>query len=176
MLILQTSVFILCLGFAWWFLKTGYMHNLIGNVLPFRFIAEILAGVFYTSFLTSPLSLGMLVVLGESNNPVITAMLAGLGAILGDLLIIKIFRDRLSSDFKFLSKRIGQGTNFLKRFHLDFIIPFIGAIIVASPLPDELGLIMLGVSKLKYGQIALLSYVLNTAGILLILIPINLLS
>ena len=55
-------------------------------------------------------------------------------------------------------------------------MPFLGAIIIASPLPDELGLVMLGDSKLKYREIAIISYVLNTAGILLIVVPVNLLS
>lgn len=143
--------------------------------MPLKIFAEVLAGVLYTSFLTSPVAVAMLVVLAEVNNPIVTALLAGLGAILGDLVIIKLFRDH-SSDFKFFSRRVEQVNIFLKKIHLDFIIPLAGAIIVASPLPDELGLIMLGVSNLKYRQIAILTYILNTAGILLIVTPINLLS
>ena len=64
----------------------------------------------------------------------------------------------------------------MQKLHLGFMVPLAGAIIVASPLPDELGLIMLGVSKLKYREIAVLTYILNTAGILLIVLPINIIS
>lgn len=64
----------------------------------------------------------------------------------------------------------------LQIFHLDFVTPFLGAVLIASPFPDELGLMMMGVSKLGYREIAILTYILNTAGILLIVAPVNLLT
>lgn len=174
--LVKTAIFILSLSFAWWIVKSGSLERLIETILPFRFVSEIVAGILYTSFFTSPISVAMLVVLAQTNNPIITALLAGLGAILGDLIMIKLFRDRLSSDFRFVSREIQIAGKFLKVFHLDFLIPLTGAIIVASPLPDEIGLLMLGASKLKYFHLAILTYVLNTAGILLIVAPINLIS
>lgn len=177
-LLIKTTIFILSLSVAWWLIKGGYLHNLIAVVLPFRFIAEIVAGIFYTSFLTAPVSIAMLVVLAQDNSPILTALLAGFGAVLGDFLIVKFFREKVSADLNEISKRLPVQaiSGFLRRFRLDFLVPLLGAIIIASPLPDELGLIMLGVSKLKYREIALISFVLNTAGILLIILPINILS
>lgn len=146
--------------------------------MPLRFISEIMAGILYTSFLTSPISVAMLVVLAEDNNPIITALLAGVGAVLGDLLILRFFREKLSSDLNMVSKelQLKKINGFLQKLRLDFVVPLMGAIIIASPFPDELGLIMLGISKLRYQEIALISYILNTAGILLIVLPINLIS
>ena len=177
-LLFKTTVFALSLSFAWWLLKSGYLQGLVETILPFRFISEIVAGIFYTSFLTSPISVAMLVVLAQTNNPVLTALLAGIGTVIGDLLIVKFFRSEISSDLKLVSKGLHlQRINvFLKILHIDFLIPVLGAIIVASPLPDELGLTMLGASKLNYRELAILSYILNTAGILLIVVPVNLLS
>ncbi len=177
-LVFKTTIFILSLSFAWWLIKSGYLQSSIDTILPLRFAAEIMAGVFYTSFLTCPISVGMLVVLARENNPLLTALLAGFGAVLGDFIIVKFFREKISSDLnKILRYLPAQKINgFLRRFRLDFLVPLLGAIIIASPLPDELGLIMLGISKLKYREIALISYILNTAGILLIVAPINLLS
>ncbi len=177
-LIIKTSLFTLSLSLAWWLVKTGYLQGLIDAVLPLRFAAEIMAGVFYTSFLTSPVSVGMLLVLAKENNPILTALLAGFGAALGDFLIVKFFRQSLINGLNTFSGRLRlQIINaLLKKLHLDFVVPFIGAVIIASPLPDELGLVMLGVSRLKYREIAVLTYILNTAGILLIVVPINLLS
>lgn len=177
-LLFKTTIFILSLSFAWWIVKSGYLQGLVDTILPLRFVSEIMAGVFYTSLLTAPISVAMLVVLASDNNPVITALLAGGGAVLGDLLIVKLFRDEIVSDLNLFSRQLQlkKISSFLQRLHIDFIVPLFGAIIVASPLPDELGLMMLGVSKLSYRQIALLSYILNTAGILLIVTPVNLLS
>lgn len=154
------------------------MNNLIVTVLPLRFISEFVAGMLYTSFLTAPISVAMIVVLAKSNNPITLALLAGFGAAFMDLLIIKFFREKLSKDVDLVSHelRLQKINNLLIKFKLDFITPVIGAIIIASPLPDELGLVMLGTSKLKYHEIAILTYILNTAGILLLSLPINLVS
>jgi len=177
-LLFKTVIFILSLSLAWWLIKSGYIQGLIDTVMPLRLVAEITAGVLYTSFFTAPISVAMLVILAQQNNPVLTAILAGLGAALGDFLIVKFFRERISSEVKEFSKQLHlQKINgILQKLHLDFMAPLLGAIIVASPLPDELGLMLLGVSKLSYRQIILISYILNTAGILLIVVPINLLS
>lgn len=177
-LILKACIFILSLSFAWWLIKSGSLQALVETILPLRFVSEVVAGVLYTSFLTSPISVAMLVVLAEDNNPIITALLAGVGAVLGDLIILRFFREKLFSELNLVSKQLQlQKINgFLQKFHLDFVVPLIGAIIVASPFPDELGLIMLGISKLRYQEIALISFILNTAGILLIVLPVNLIS
>ncbi|HBQ50873.1 TPA: hypothetical protein DD690_02730 [Candidatus Daviesbacteria bacterium] len=177
-LIFKTAIFIFSLSIAWYLIKSGLLHDLIITVLPLKFIAEFLAGMFYTSFLTSPISMAMIVVLAENNNPIILALLAGMGAVVGDLVIIKFFKEKLSKDVSLITRelQLKKINNFLIKWKLEFITPLIGAIIIASPLPDELGLMMLGASNLKYYQIIILTYLLNTAGILLIVTPINLLS
>lgn len=145
--------------------------------MPLRFVAEFLAGIFYTSLLTAPIAMAMLLVIASTNNPILTALVAGVGAAFGDLVIVTFFRRGLAKDVDMISHElhIRRINNFLKKWKLDSITPLLGAIIIASPLPDELGLLLLGASKLKYYQLAILTYALNTAGILLIVAPINLL-
>lgn len=177
-LLLKTAFFILSLSFAWWLIKSSYFQSLIDSALSLRIFAEIITGVFYTFFLTAPVAVAMLVIIARDHNPILVALLAGLGAALGDFIIVKFFREELSADFSLASKELHlQKTGrLLQKLRLGFIAPLLGAIIIASPLPDELGLMMLGVSKLKYHEIVLLTYILNTAGILIIVLPVNLLS
>lgn len=176
-LVVKTAIFAVSLSLAWWLVKSGYLNNLVEAALPLRFVAEFLAGIFYTSFLTAPIAVATLLVIAGTNNPILTALLAGVGAAFGDLVIVTLFRRNLSKDVDIISHELHLRwvDNFLKKWKLDFITPLIGAIIIASPLPDELGLLLLGASKLKYYQVAILTFVLNTAGILLIVAPINLL-
>lgn len=47
-------------------------------------------------------------------------------------------------------------------------IAFLGALVIASPLPDELGLMMLGFSKIKTSFFVPISFLLNFLGILVI--------
>ena len=119
----------------------------------------------------------MFIILAQKQNPITLAIVAGLGAAVVDLAIVRFFKQEVNKDLNILAKsfRFYLISKMLKFFKLDLLLPLIGALIVASPLPDELGLFLLGASKLKYHQLFLLSYVLNTAGILLIVAPINLL-
>jgi len=62
-----------------------------------------------------------------------------------------------------------------RRFHLLFkrrffrwITFFVGGFILASPLPDELGIAVLGFSKMRAKYFVLLSFVFNFLGIVLI--------
>lgn len=128
-----------------------------------------LSGIFYTSFLTAPFSVLMLASVDFNLNPYILSAIAGSGAVLGDLFIVKIFRT-LFSAFSFVrhEKSFVKLKKTLARYHLDFISIVLGSLIVASPLPDELGLILLGASKLSYFKLAILTFLLNGAGILLI--------
>lgn len=177
-LIFKTIIFILSLSFAWYVLKTGSLNPIIEKVLPVTFLAEFIAGAFYASFFTSPISIAMFVILAQKQNPIILALVAGLGSALADLLIVKFFKDEVNKDLEILTKsfRFFLLSKLFKLLKLDFLLPVLGALIVASPLPDELGLFLLGASKMKDSQIVILSFCLNTAGILLIVTPINLLS
>lgn len=177
-LLIKTLFFSFSVGIAWYLIKGGYFESWVNTILPHRFLAEILAGAFYTSFLTSPIAIAMFFVLAKSENPIILSLLAGVGAAALDFLMVKLLRDNLNKDLTLLTRqfKLNLAKKFLKLLKLDFLIPLIGALIIASPLPDELGLYLMGTSKLKNYQIIAITYILNTAGILLIVTPINLLS
>lgn len=136
--------------------------------------AVFISGFFYTSFLTAPLSVILLVALAPLLNPYLLTAIAGAGAVMGDLLIIKFFRTVFSvfsfvrhrNSFKHLKKR-------LQRYRLDIIAYILGGLIIASPFPDELGLILLGTSKLSYFKLAVLTFLLNGTGILIIVLTVR---
>lgn len=176
--IFKTFIFIISLSLGWYLVKSGILNIWVETVLSQKLIANFISGAFYSSFFTSPLSVAMLLVLAKDQNPIILASMAGLGAALADFLIVRLFRDNIEKDFSFLIKKFKLDLikKLLKLFKLDFIIPLFGAIIIASPFPDEVGLFLLGASNLKYYQIIFLTFTLNTAGILLIVTPINLLK
>jgi hypothetical protein len=48
------------------------------------------------------------------------------------------------------------------------VLPVVGAVIIASPLPDELGLALLGFSRIDRRYFFAISYTMNFIGIVLI--------
>lgn len=100
--------------------------------------------------------------------------MAGLGAVIGDLLIFLFVRNRLSNNFfSFLRLRL-KGNDVADKLSENgftrIFLPIIGAAVIASPLPDEIGVAMMGASRIKKRYFIPISYALNSAGIYLLLL------
>lgn len=169
-LLRDLSIFIFSLLLAWYIFRSDQFSIFLNSLLPLRFLAEFLTGILYSFFFTSPLAVVSIVVLAKDGNPLLIAALGGLGSMVADLLIVKFFKQEAASDFSIIMKILGL--NFvgkaLRALHLDFIVTLIAAVIIASPLPDELGLALLSWARIEYKNIAFLSYILNAAGIFII--------
>jgi hypothetical protein len=86
------------------------------------------------------------------------------------LIIFRFFKDSLAEDVLYLIKITGF-KKLIPIFRSKFFkwtVPVLGALIIASPFPDELGLVMLGLSKTKTLIFVPLSFALNFSGILIL--------
>ena len=105
-------------------------------------------------------------------QPVIqVAFVGAAGAMIGDLLIFQFIRDKLSEHLMNLMIDEIAGVKRKFRHHLKFFrwfTFFIGGVIIASPLPDELGVGLLGLSKMNVVWFAPLSFLFNFIGIIMI--------
>lgn len=100
-----------------------------------------------------------------------TVLLATLGAIAGDFIIFKFIKDKISEELLQIFEEIGQERHLYKLFHspwLAWLTPVVGAAIIASPLPDELGLGILGIARMNSFKFLLLVTALNFIGIMLL--------
>lgn len=108
--------------------------------------------------------------MAEKLNPFEIAILAGAGAVLGDYLIFRFLKDRVFYELKPIFTKI-KGFYLIKIFQTPYfawLTPLIGASIIVSPLPDEVGVGILGISKMKTWQFILLSFILNATGIFIV--------
>lgn len=150
--------------------ETGALESLITSTQELRFIGSFIAGILFVSVFTAAPATVALGEIAQSNSAVMVAIIGGLGALVGDLIIFRFVRDRVSEDFSYLVK-ISKSERLVSVFKLKlfrWMVPFVGALIVASPLPDEIGVAMMGLSKIKTSMFILLSFLLNAAGILVI--------
>lgn len=150
--------------------KTGALKTLLVSAQEIKFIGSFIAGIFFASMFSVAPATVVLAELAQSNSIFWVAFFGGLGALVGDFIIFHFIKDRLSEDLsQFItdikSKRL---ISFFKLRFFRWLVPFIGALIVASPLPDEIGLMMMGLSKMKTSVFIPLSFFLNFLGILAI--------
>lgn len=165
-IIIAISIFI-----AVWIHQNNFLENLLTHTSGISFfIGTIISGIFFASTFTVSISISTISIIAQSHNILQIALLGGLGALIGDTLIFKFLRDDLIADFEYLEGHFGK--RIAKRLiHSKMIIwfaPIVAAILIASPIPDEAGLLILASIKLKYRHFFLVSLVLNTFGILAI--------
>lgn len=136
----------------------------------FGYVGAFITGMLFVTTFTAPIGTLMLVILAQRYTAIEIGILAGAGAVVTDMLIFRFVKDDLSDEIKSLYKHFG-GSHLRHIFHSKYFhwtLPVLGALIIASPLPDELGVSLLGISKMKPFQFILTSFCLNSLGIFLI--------
>lgn len=147
-------------------------HSFLLHLNGFGYIGAFVAGILFVSTFTVATSALVLLTLAEVLSPIEIALIAGLGAVVGDLLIFHLIKDDLFGEIKAIYFKIDHKNHLKKLFHSKYfcwMLPIIGAIIIASPLPDELGVSLMGLSKISTPKFIFISYILNSIGLFLII-------
>jgi uncharacterized membrane protein YdjX (TVP38/TMEM64 family) len=166
------TLLVISIIFAYFLFRNEALHGYLLHLGKYEYIGAFVSGLFFVSTFTIVPASIVLFILAETLPVWSIAFIAGAGAMLGDLTIFQFFRnDETDKEIFALFKQMG-GRNLLHLLqtkHLRWTIPFIGALIIISPLPDELGVSLMGLSKLKVQYFLVLSYILNTIGVFLLL-------
>ena len=152
-------------------LKNVSFHTVLLHLGNLGYMGAFVAGILFVSTFTVSIGSVVLVILSQSLHPIEIAIIAGLGAVIGDLTIFHFIRSKgLVGEIKHFFAYFGGDkiSHLLHTKYFSWTLPVLGAIIIASPLPDEMGVGLMGISKLKTSQFILLSFVLNAIGIFLI--------
>lgn len=156
-----------------WFESMGTILNGHG------YISVFLGGLLFSWGFTTAFAIGIFVAMADHVDPVIAAVIAGFGAFLVDFLIFEIVRFPVFHDeiHKLRTSRVYLWMHALfVRSHLPravqlSVLWLAAGFIIASPLPDELGIALIsGVTSINRRAFLALCFACNTAGILIILL------
>jgi hypothetical protein len=149
---------------------TAFVKNIITGLGELGYIGAFITGMFFVSTFTVAPAAVVLYHLADQLHPLEIALLAGLGCVVGDYIIFRFLKDKVFQELQPVFNRLGGSYvwKFLSTPYFAWLTPVIGAAIIASPLPDEAGIGLLGLSKIKSWQFLLLSFVLNAVGIFII--------
>ena len=148
---------------------TGILESFILSLHQFEYAGAFVAGLFYSYGMTTPFAIAVLAVMAQNTNPFVLALLGALGATTSDLLLLRAFSGevgkeiRITKDFSFT---VPESKSLPLPGRLLFSI--IGGFVLMSPLPDELGVILLGISRIEAWKFAILSFVFKYLGVLAI--------
>lgn len=162
------SIVVLSIFIAVLLAKTGALQSILTATRELEFIGSFIAGIFFTSIFTTAPAVVVLGQIAQANSPMLIAIFGGLGALLGDFIIFRFVKDRLSEDILTLIGERRRVRAIFRRRFFRYLTMFLGALIIASPLPDELGLALLGFSKIRMSLFVPFSLIANGAGIYII--------
>lgn len=151
--------------------QMGVLEQLFHLNVKSEYIAAFIAGILFTSFLTTPFAIATFLSLAPEMNVPLMVLIGASGAVFGDLFLFGIIRNTFKEDLDYLVKKEKIGQRFkavFQRRAFRWIIPFVGALIIASPLPDELGIALMGVSSMRVHVLLPISFAMNALGISLV--------
>lgn len=166
----NTTFLVLSLVALFYVADTEVVHALIKQIGSYGYLGAAITGVFFVStFTVAPASV-VLFHLAQEFNPILIALCAGAGAAIGDLLIFRFLKDRVFDELAPLFRRFGNShvSYVFKTPYFAWFLPVIGAVIIASPIPDEIGIGLMGLSNIRFWQFMLLAFVLNATGIFIV--------
>jgi len=148
------------------------LHELL---ITLGYFGVFFAGFFYAFGFTAPLATAVLLVLAGSSNIYIAALVAGIGALISDLGIFLFVRRFIIHEVRSMThekaiKVIVEEEKLLGHFK-KYIVTLIALILIASPLPTELGITLIATLKhISIKKFMVMAYLLHTCGIFIILL------
>ena len=166
----NTTLLLLSLAVFIYLAKTPTVDSLIRQVGDLGYLGAFFAGMLFVSTFTVAPAAVVLYHLADSLHPVEIALIAGLGAMTGDYVIFRFIKDKIFTELRPLFLRFGKPyfKTVYKSPYFAWILPLSGAFIIASPFPDEMGVSILGLTKIKRWQFFLVTFTLNVLGIFLV--------
>lgn len=142
----------------------------IGSLGSAGYIGALIGGMLFVSSFSVGTGAAILIALANTLSPLEIGIFGGLGGVLGDFTIFRFVKDGLIDEVKPIYKKLGGDylTSMLYKKHFRWILPIVGAFIIASPFPDELGVSLMGISHIETRKFLLISLIFNAIGIFLL--------
>lgn len=156
---------------AWALVRVGVIQTILSFSLSMKLLGSFVAGLFFTSVFTTSFAIVALGGIAQMNSVVLVALLGACGATIGDLFLFKFVKNDITEDIQDLIKLTHYRSRLAHIYHrkiFRYLTPFVGALIIASPLPDELGIMMLGLSRVRTSWFIPTSFFFNFVGIVMI--------
>lgn len=151
--------------------RTHILTQILTSTSELELLGTFVAGMFFTSVFTTAPAIATLGEISLVQSVLLTAFVGALGSVLGDHLIFRFVRDRVAADVIELLREEGMLTRarkILKFKHFRWFTLLLGGFLIASPLPDEFGIAVLGFSRMNLKWFTALSFTFNFLGIYVI--------
>jgi hypothetical protein len=127
-------------------------NQFLAHLGNYGYISAFFAGMLFASTFTIAAGGLILLTLAKTLSPLELIIIGGFGAVTFDFLVFKFVKDKVNSEVTPVFEKFLHRHHFRKILHTKYFgwtLPVVGAFIIASPLPDEIGVSLLGISKMN---------------------------
>jgi hypothetical protein len=169
----KLSLFILSVILVY-FLFSSLAYKPLHDALVFiGYFGTFLAGLLYPYALTSAAGTGILLILAKKQNLLLAGVIAGIGALISDIILFLFVTHSFSDEVQKLSKETVVRT--VNRWIPDsirvYLLATFAALLIASPLPTEIGiLLMTSIKNISFKKFIILICILHLSAIFIILL------
>jgi hypothetical protein len=143
-------------------------------ITPLGIFGIFIAGMLYTYSFTTSIGAILLIPFAIHYPPGLVTVVGGVGSLFGDLTIFSIIRNDLHKEVQRIAsspfmRRLGATPLFRDTWFRDLV----GAAVIASPIPDEMGIAIMSSAKINTSSFALLSFIADMIGIYLLVAAVS---
>lgn len=170
----KLTILLISIFFAYYLFSNDSIVGKINHLNGLSYLGVLIAGLFFSFGFTTPFAIGFFLTY-EPNNILLTAIIGSFGAFIADISIFKLIKISFMDEFKRLEKDLKIKNHFHYKFLNSklrlYLTYFFAGFIIASPLPDELGVTLLsGFTRINIYIFSLISLSMNFLGILIMLL------
>lgn len=139
-----------------------YFAEVLTGFSQLGLFGAFIAGLLFVSTLTVSTAGLLFFFLAEHYNPLAISLIGAFGSVIVDTAFFFFFNSTVTVQQKKMPLLFRKGPT-------RWLLMLLGALIVASPLPDEIGIALMGVGRIQPLNFFILTYLFNAAGIFALL-------
>ncbi len=172
----KIAALILVVIFAYLIFRLEGVQSFFNGLGDIGYVSVFCGGMLFAFGWGAPFGVAILATVAENVNVLVAGIIGGFGALLSDYLLFKFIRLTFNDEIqRFRNSRAFTFIDgvLLHRFPpklIRYLSWGFAGFVIASPLPDEIGVsILASIATVDEKTFAVVSYVLNTLGILAVL-------
>ncbi|HSE29869.1 MAG TPA: hypothetical protein VLA77_04770 [Candidatus Saccharimonadales bacterium] len=153
-------------------LDSVFLSSIFSYIESFGYLGGFIAGLLSVSFFTAAPAIVLMIDLSSKYEPYLLALVIATGSTAGDWIALKFYDEKVFAELRPLFKkfRVPSLVKVMRHRFTTWILFLIGAFIIATPIPDEVGLSLMGISRFKRRYILFICFLLNIIGVLAVIL------
>lgn len=173
------NYFLLILGvvLAIFLAKNQAFNQFLLGLGQYGYLSAIIAGAMFVSTFTVATGALIILTLAKTLSPLELVLFGMIGAVIFDMFVFKSVKNSIDQEIMeaFNNPQFSHFKKILHTKYFGWMMPLVGLLVFMSPLPDEFGISLLGLSKLKTYQFLLISIFNHSLGMFLVVAAVKLL-